>query len=102
MELLWAKKITKYGNRIITATAINDKLGEYITIKRYIYIQKESINNTLWTIFQEKLYGFTTNDFKRICFKLKVKLQIHLLKRGVYITIYNNRYTLSEVLFDLL
>jgi sulfur transfer complex TusBCD TusB component (DsrH family) len=34
--------------------------------------------------------------------KLRVKLQIYLLKRGVYIAIYNNRYTLSKVLFDVL
>ena len=34
--------------------------------------------------------------------KSRAKLQIHLLKRGVYVAIYNNRYTLSEVLFDVL
>ena len=33
--------------------------------------------------------------------KLKVKLWIYLLKRGVYIAIYNNKYTLLEVLFDV-
>ena len=39
MELLWAKKIIKYSNGIIAATAIKEKLGEYITIKVYIYIR---------------------------------------------------------------
>ena len=34
-------------------------------------------------------------------FKLKVKLEIYLLKRGVYIAIYNNKYTFLEVLFNI-
>ena len=38
IELLQAKKITKYSNRIIAATAIKEELREYITIKVYIYI----------------------------------------------------------------
>ena len=38
MELLWAKKIIKHSNRIIAATAIKEELGEYITIKVYIYV----------------------------------------------------------------
>ena len=39
MELLWAKKITKHSNKIIAATAVKEELGEYITIKVYIYIK---------------------------------------------------------------
>jgi hypothetical protein len=39
MELLWVKKIAKYGDGIITVIAIKDKLGEYVTIKMYIYIR---------------------------------------------------------------
>ena len=35
-------------------------------------------------------------------FKLKIKLRIYLLKRGVYVAIYNNRYTLLKVLFNVL
>ena len=38
MELSWAKKITKHSDRIIVATAIKEELGEYITIKVYIYV----------------------------------------------------------------
>ena len=38
MELLWAEKIMKYSNRIIAAIATKEELGEYITIKVYIYI----------------------------------------------------------------
>ena len=74
MELLQAKKITKHNNRIIAAIAIKEELGEYITIKVYIYIQEEFIDYTLQTIFQEEFYRFTANDFKRIYSKLRVKL----------------------------
>ena len=102
MELLQAKKITKHSNRIIAATAIKEKLGEYITTKVYIYIQEEFTDYTLQTIFQEEFYGFTANNFKRMRFKLRAKLQIYLLKRGVYVAIYNNRYTLLKVLFNIL
>ena len=38
MELLWAEKIIKYNNGIIAAIAIKEELGEYITIKVYIYM----------------------------------------------------------------
>ena len=38
MELLWAKKIIKHSNKIITATAIKEELEKYITTKVYIYV----------------------------------------------------------------
>ena len=47
MELLWAKKITKYSNRIIAATATKEELGEYITTKVYICMQEEFTDYTL-------------------------------------------------------
>ena len=47
MELSWAEKITKYSDGIIAATAIKEKLGEYITIKVYIYVQEEFTDYTL-------------------------------------------------------
>jgi sulfur transfer complex TusBCD TusB component (DsrH family) len=65
-------------------------------------MQEEFTDYTLWTVFQEEFYRFTVNNFKRIRSKLRAKLRIYLLKRGVYIAIYNNRYTLSKVLFDVL
>jgi hypothetical protein len=54
--------------------AIKEELGEYVTIKVYIYVQEEFTDYTLWTVFQEEFYRFTINDFKRICSKLRVKL----------------------------
>ena len=47
MELLWAEKITKHSNGIIAATATKEELGEYITIKVYIYMQEEFTDYTL-------------------------------------------------------
>ena len=38
MELLWAKKIIKYSDGIIAVIVIKEELGEYITIKVYIYV----------------------------------------------------------------
>ena len=32
----------------------------------------------------------------------KAKLQKHLVKKGVYITKYNTRITLSNILFDII
>jgi hypothetical protein len=102
MELLWAEKIIKHNDGIIVVIAIKEELGEYVTIKVYIYVQEEFTDYTLWTVFQEEFYRFTVDNFKRMRSKLRVKLRIYLLKRGVYIAIYNNRYTLSKVLFDVL
>ena len=95
------ERITKYSYRINIVTALKEDLKEYIEIKIYKYIYKNFTDYILWTIFQEEFYGFTINDFKRIYFNLRVKLQTYLLKRGVYITIYNKRYTLFKVLFNL-
>jgi hypothetical protein len=64
-------------------------------------MQEEFIDYILWTVFQEKFYRFTTNNFKRIYIDTKIKLRIYLFKRKVYIVIYNNRRIFSEVLFDL-
>ena len=47
MELLWAKKIIKYSDGIIAATAIKKELGEYVTTKVYIYVQEEFMDYTL-------------------------------------------------------
>ena len=52
MELLWAKKIIKHSNRIITAIAIKKELGEYITIKAYIY--KRSLQTILYRLYSRK------------------------------------------------
>jgi hypothetical protein len=65
-------------------------------------MQEEFIDYILWTIFQEEFYKFTTNNFKRIHANTRAKLRIYLLKKRVYIVIYNNRHSLSEVLFDFL
>jgi hypothetical protein len=64
-------------------------------------MQKEFIDYILWTIFQEEFYRFTTDNFKRIYANTKAKLRTYLLKRKVYVIIYNNRYSFSEVLLDL-
>ena len=58
------------------------------TIPYRLYSRKNSIGSLLMTLKE-----YTES---------RAKLQIHLLKRGVYIAIYNNRYTLLEVLFDIL
>jgi hypothetical protein len=38
MELLWAEKIIKHSDGIIAVIAIKEELGEYVTIKVYIYV----------------------------------------------------------------
>ena len=52
LELLWAEKITKHSNRIIAATAIKKELGEYITIKVYIY--KRSLQTIPYRLYSRK------------------------------------------------
>ena len=54
MELLWAEKIIKYSNRIIAATAIKEELGEYVTIKVYIYIYKRSLRTIPYGLYFRK------------------------------------------------
>lgn len=96
------KKILKYGDGIIAATASKDKLKDYVVIKVYIYTQENFTNYTLWIVFKEEFKGFTIKDFKRMRIDIRAKLRTYLLKRGVYIGRYNNRYLISEALFDLL
>ena len=54
MELLWAEKIIKYSNGIITAIATKEELREYITIKVYIYIYKRSLQTTPYRLYSRK------------------------------------------------
>jgi hypothetical protein len=93
----------KYSDRIIIAIIIRKELGEYVTTNIYIYIymQEEFIDYILWTVFQEKVYGFITNNFKKIYTNTKTKLRTYLLKKKIYIIIHNNKHILSEILFDL-
>ena len=74
MELLQTEKIIKHSNGIIAAIAIKEELREYITTKVYIYIQEEFTDYILQTVFQEEFHKFTANNFKRMYFKLRVKL----------------------------
>jgi len=102
MDPEWKERIARYGYGINVTTALKEDLEEYMETKIYEYIYENFTNYTLWSLFQEEFKGFTIKDFKKICFAIKAKLYTYLLKRGVYITIYNNRYTLSKVLFNLL
>jgi len=43
----WYKKILKHSNRITTAIASKDELGDYIAIKVYVYIQENFTDYTL-------------------------------------------------------
>ena len=63
---------------------------------------KNFIDYILQTVFQEEFKGFTINNFKRIYIDTRVQLYTHLLKRGVYMGKYNNRYSILKVLFNLL
>ncbi len=40
-------------------------------------------------------------SFKKVCIDIKSKLRLHLFKRGVYISKYNNKVTISELLFEV-
>jgi hypothetical protein len=63
-------------------------------------MQEKFINYILWIIFQEEFYSFTTNNFKRIRANIRAKLRTYLLKKEIYVAIYNNRHNFSEILFD--
>ena len=101
MDPKQAKKILRYGDGINIVNAIKDKLGEYVEIKVYAYIQENFIDY-IWIVFKEEFKGFTTKDFRYMRINIRAKLRTYLLKRGVYIGRHNNRYLILEVLFDLL
>ena len=55
----------------------------------------------LWIVFQEEFKGFTIDNFKKKYIDTKAQLYTHLLKRGVYVGRYNNKYLISKALFNL-
>jgi hypothetical protein len=73
-----------------------------VATKVYIHVQEEFIDYILWIVFQEEFYRFIADNFKRIHINIRAKLWTYLLKKKVYIAIYNNKRTFSEVLFNLL
>ena len=97
----WAEKILRHRDRIDITNAIKNELGEYIETKIYIYVWKNFMDYILQIVFQEEFKGFAIDNFKRIYIDTRVQLYTHLLKRGVYMGRYNNRYSILEVLFNL-
>jgi len=71
-------------------------------MKIYMHVWENFIDYTLWTVFKEEFEGFTTKDFRCIRINIRAKLRTYLLKRGVYVGRYNNRYLILEALFNLL
>ena len=98
----WYDKILKYSNKITAAIASKDELKDYIAIKVYIYTQEDFTDYILWMVFKGEFEGFTTKDFKCMQINIRTKLHTYLLKRGVYIGRYNNRYLTLKALFSLL
>ena len=79
MDSEWKERITRYSYRINIVTALKENLEEYIEIKIYKYIYKNSMDYILQLLFQEKFKGFTIKDFGKIYPIIKVKLRTHLL-----------------------
>ena len=57
---------------------------------------------TLWSLFQEDFTGWTSENIKTLRNDTRAKLRLHLLKRGVYVPPYNNRYPILDALFATL
>jgi hypothetical protein len=95
-ELSWPLKIEKWGDGIDPTSASKTELGEYVDTKLHIY--EEFSDYTLWSLFQEDFAGWTSENFKTLRNDTRAKLRLHLLKRGVYVPPYNNRYPISDAL----
>ena len=62
-EQKWAIKVRKHNNRINLGKTIKNKLAEFVETKIYIYKKEDFLDNTLWTVFQEKFKEFTLENF---------------------------------------
>jgi len=79
MDPKWKERITRYGYRIDTATALKEDLEEYIETKIYKYTYENFTDYILWSLFQEEFKGFTIKDFRKICSITRAKLCTYLL-----------------------
>jgi hypothetical protein len=100
-ELTWAQKIEKHGYGIDVANATKEDLSEYTNTKIHVHVLHGFMDNTLWDAFKEEFDNFTTYDFQRIRTDIRIKLRVHLLSRGVYVTTHNSRHTISDALYDV-
>ena len=102
MDPEWKERIARHSYRINVVTASKKDLEEYVETKIYKYIYKNFTDYILQLLFQEEFKGFTIKDFKKIYPIIKAKLRAYLFQRGVYVAIYNNRYPLYKVLYNIL
>jgi len=100
-ELTWTEKIAKWGDDINTDTATKDELGEYVETKIYVHEREGFTDYNLWSLFKEEFEGWTKDSFKLLRRGTRTKLRLHLIKRGDYVAPYNNRYPISDSLFNV-
>jgi hypothetical protein len=100
-ELTWAQKIEKHGYGIDVANATKGDLSEYTDTKIHVHVLHGFMDDTLWDAFKEEFDNFTTHDFQQMRTDIRIKLRVHLLSRGVYVATHNNRYTISDALYDI-
>ena len=80
MDLEWAEKVFRLGDRVDTKNATQGDLKEYIATKIYLYNYKNFTDFSLWTIFKEEFKNFTATNFKRLYISTRSKLRTHLLR----------------------
>ena len=102
MEINWKERIAKYGYGIDLETATNNDLTVYIETKMHLYARHNLTDYLLWIVFQEDFKDFTPKLFKRVQSSTKIGIRSYLVKRGVYITTYSRRVTISERLFEVI
>ena len=62
-EQEWAVKVRKHSSRINLGGTTKDKLVEFVEMKIYMHKKEDFLDNTLWTVFQEKFKEFTLENF---------------------------------------
>lgn len=93
--------VKKYGYGIDVSKATKDELVDFVQTSIYLQKSQDLIDTDLQAVFQEQFEGFTAEDFRMVHINIGLNLRKHLLKRGVYVGKYNNKATLSNVLYEV-
>ena len=97
----WKAEAKRWRYGINTQTATDEDLTDFIQFKLWEYNEFKTMDNRLWSFFQNDFKVFSVNTFLRVHKLHLYKMYAFLRRGGVYIRTKEKRTTYAQLLFEL-
>ena len=97
----WKAEAKRWRHGINTQTATDEDLTDFIQFKLWEYNEFKTMDNRLWSFFQNDFKVFSVNTFLRVHKLHLYKMYAFLRRGGVYIRTKEKRTTYAQLLFEL-